>query len=657
MPRKKPFSGKQKKEYMKTKREKKRAAGEDDSDDTTQGEPQQQQQESTPSPDDPSATATASASAAPPVVHRPAPRGEIPRTRGGAATGRGRKHGASVPAPTTSAASASAYVSGGASGDGDAILISTASAKTTANATTTTTAASSATAARRDRTVTATVVTQPARGSGGTTRRVVNIRRENPKLFEYETRTDVEQAKIDAANIPLDLSKRVNGPIISEEFSMEPLPFPKRPDWSYETTKIELENAELSVYNDWINSLLRFPLKSLNYFECNLETWRQLWRVCERSHLIMMVTDARYPLFLFSSALYKFITEELRKPLILVFNKIDISEPGTVELWCQWFATHYPLLKIVKFSAFKGFSGELLNYDVSQKRVQKSLNMKGTRYSTSTGREAVLQLIRDTVAASSTSTGPLKQICVGSVGNPNVGKSSMINALMGRKVVSVSRTPGHTKHFQTQKLASDIILCDCPGMVFPALDRPKNLQVICGLYPLAHLREPYSALRYIAEHIPLEKCYGLTHHLPASPDKWTPISMAAAYAKKLGYTNKRGSTPDTHRAAIEILTHCIDGKLLISWGPPGTDQQEYTVANPNSILHPTAEAHTSPSSDVDSDENPLDEEEEEADPDAVTDSEAEEDASESADNSESDPDTAEKPSENQDPNEEAHESS
>ena len=61
-------------------------------------------------------------------------------------------------------------------------------------------------------------------------------------------------------------------------------------------------------------------------------------------------------------------------------------------------------------------------------------------------------------------------------GYPNVGKSSVINGLMGKKVVSISRTPGHTKHFQTIFLTDNVKLCDCPGLVFPST-APRSVQV------------------------------------------------------------------------------------------------------------------------------------------------------------------------------------
>lgn len=52
----------------------------------------------------------------------------------------------------------------------------------------------------------------------------------------------------------------------------------------------------------------------------------------------------------------------------------------------------------------------------------------------------------------------------------------MLNSLVGRKVVSVSRTPGHTKYFQTYYLTPTVKLCDCPGLIFPS-QVSKQLQV------------------------------------------------------------------------------------------------------------------------------------------------------------------------------------
>jgi large subunit GTPase 1 len=110
-------------------------------------------------------------------------------------------------------------------------------------------------------------------------------------------------------------------------------------------------------------------------------------------------------------------------------------------------------------------------------------------------------------------THPSK-IIVGLVGYPNVGKSSTINSLLDEKRVSVSSTPGKTKHFQTIHLPTKgefgVILCDCPGLVFPNFASTKAELVCNGILPIDQLREWTGPAELVSRRIPkgvLEQLY------------------------------------------------------------------------------------------------------------------------------------------------------
>lgn len=152
------------------------------------------------------------------------------------------------------------------------------------------------------------------------------------------------------------------------------------------------------------------------------------------------------------------------------------------------------------------------------------------------------------------------------VGFPNVGKSSLLNALMGRKVVSVSRTPGHTKHFQTIFITNNVKLVDVPGTTFPSRTN-KQLQVLIGSYPIAQLREPYGAIKFLAERIDLVKLLSLQHPEEGS-NEWSAIDICEAWARKRGFFTAKAARPDTYRAANSILRYALDGKLTLSFYPP-----------------------------------------------------------------------------------------
>lgn len=111
------------------------------------------------------------------------------------------------------------------------------------------------------------------------------------------------------------------------------------------------------------------------------------------------------------------------------------------------------------------------------------------------------------------SGNPPPKVIVGLVGYPNVGKSSTINSLLGEKRVSVSSTPGKTKHFQTIDLSDSIMLCDCPGLVFPQFAATRAELVCDGVLPIDQLREYTGPMTLVTKRLPkeiLEATYGLT---------------------------------------------------------------------------------------------------------------------------------------------------
>ena len=173
---------------------------------------------------------------------------------------------------------------------------------------------------------------------------------------------------------------------------------------------------------------------------------------------------------------------------------------------------------------------------------------------------------------------------IGFVGHPNVGKSSIINALTGKKVVSTSYTPGHTKHVQTLYLETKnkmIQFCDCPGLVFPAVGASKALQILSGIYPISQVRDPYSIVRYLAERVDLVKLlklqqdeYDIENNIT-----WSAWTICEAYARKRGYMTKKNARPDVYRAANELLRRVLKGDdqaLILAFDPPYTKAEAST---------------------------------------------------------------------------------
>lgn len=167
-----------------------------------------------------------------------------------------------------------------------------------------------------------------------------------------------------------------------------------------------------------------------------------------------------------------------------------------------------------------------------------------------------------------------KQISVGFIGYPNVGKSSIINTLKKKKVCTVAPIPGETKVWQYITLMKRIYLIDCPGVVPVSSKDSDTDTVLKGVVRVENLYTP-------AEHLPellrrvrpeyVERTYGLEHREGGWQGEEGATIMLSAIAKKSGKLLK-GGEPDQEAAAKMVLNDWIRGKIPFFVPPPAKAQ-------------------------------------------------------------------------------------
>lgn len=336
------------------------------------------------------------------------------------------------------------------------------------------------------------------------------------------------------------------------------LKIPRRPKWTKETSADDLERAENEAFLSWRRDLALLQESEeilMTPYEKNLEFWRQLWRVVERSDVVVQIVDARNPLLFRSVDLERYVKEvDSNKLNMILVNKSDLLTLEQRQHWAQYFdcegiRTAFYSATLVeeelkreaeaaKHAADSPSSAlELKQLREAAEEIQESLNAvehtldaienkmkakptvetdpKLPRLPTDKNSAHLLSRTELIEFLRHIYTGPrhtAQHVTIGMVGYPNVGKSSTINSLMTVKKVSVSATPGKTKRFQTLFLDNDILLCDCPGLVMPSFVLTKADMLLNGILPIDQMRDHVPAVNLLCERIPrhvLEDKYGI----------------------------------------------------------------------------------------------------------------------------------------------------
>lgn len=442
----------------------------------------------------------------------------------------------------------------------------------------------------------------------------LNITYVNPKakvgLLTTNERVAIERKQVDKKNL---------------------LKIPRRPRWTKETTPEELQLLENENFLEWRRGLAALQEDDgllMTPYEKNLDFWRQLWRVVERSDIVVQIVDGRNPLLFRSEDLEKYVKEvDERKMNMILINKSDFLNAEQREAWARYFDEQG--IRVAFFSAAEsveeakreqeeleraageGEEGdEEDSEDEQTNEVEKKLKELGLKVDRA---EKVLEKLEEKVeevaeGESAAASSKLRNnpnilsntelialfkslhkadrvteglVTVGLVGYPNVGKSSTINAVFLEKKVSVSATPGKTKHFQTLYVDSELLFCDCPGLVMPSFCTTKADMILNGILPIDQMRDHVPPVNLLCTLIPrhiLEDTYGimiakpLEGEDPLRPPYSEELLLAFAYNR--GYMTANGQ-PDQSRGSRYVLKDYVNGKLLYCYAPPEVEQTQY----------------------------------------------------------------------------------
>jgi ribosome biogenesis GTPase A len=184
--------------------------------------------------------------------------------------------------------------------------------------------------------------------------------------------------------------------------------------------------------------------------------------------IIYEIIDARIP---YSSKI-KDIDDLIKdKPKLLIMTKIDMCDMNETKKWIKYYeqkgyvVVSLDLLNGKDVSKIINITKEILK-PLDEKRKDKGLLHRSYR-----------ALV---------------------IGIPNVGKSTLINRLVGKKAVNVGNMPGITKNLNWIRINNDIELLDSPGILWPKLD---NKEIALNLASTAAIKEEILPIDDVATHI------------------------------------------------------------------------------------------------------------------------------------------------------------
>lgn len=167
---------------------------------------------------------------------------------------------------------------------------------------------------------------------------------------------------------------------------------------------------------------------------------RQLKQQLQKVDVIFEVLDARIPQSSRNTSLEQWTND---KPRVIVLNKADCVPTQNIQAWQTWFHSCGQEAWPTNARAGKGIAAlkqaaQQVGQATNDRRRKRGMKPRAVR--------AVV------------------------IGFPNVGKSALLNRLLGQRVVDSARKPGVTRQLRWVRLGQELDILDAPGILPPQLD-------------------------------------------------------------------------------------------------------------------------------------------------------------------------------------------
>ena len=277
--------------------------------------------------------------------------------------------------------------------------------------------------------------------------------------------------------------------------------------------------------------------------------WGEFFKVVDCSDVILHIIDARNVPGTRCTMIERHIRDNAsHKHLVFVLNKIDLVPNWVAKRWMGELAKDRPTI---------AFHASMTH---------------------AFGKGALISLLRQ--------FGKLhedkKQISVGVIGYPNVGKSSVINTLISKKSCKVAPIPGETKIWQYITLFKRISLIDCPGVVVDTAGDTETESVLKGVVRAERLETPEDFVQAIVDKVKREHIAG-QYKFTKEESKWKDVThLLETIATKAGRLLK-GGEPCIRSAAITVINDFQRGRLPHYVAPPELKEDEEKTKSTNEV--------------------------------------------------------------------------